>query len=67
MTRDETLTILAQFSTEIANMSLDELKKKEGEIQEGISRMMLDSDLVLKAAIIKGRIEELEKSDGGTK
>lgn len=55
---------ILQFRSEIKNFSLEELKNKQGEIQEGISKMILDSDLIIKAAIIETLIKEKEKENG---
>lgn len=59
-------TIL-QFKSEIKNFTLDELKEKRQQVQDSISKMILESDLVLKAAILDAAIAEKEKTDGETK
>lgn len=59
-------TIL-QFKSEIKDFTLDELKEKRQQVQDSISKMILESDLVLKAAILDAAIAEKEKTDGETK
>lgn len=58
---------ILQFKQEIKDFTLSELKAKRDEIQDSISRMILESDLVLKAAILDAAIAEKEKTDGETK
>lgn len=54
---------IANFRTEIENFTLEDLKKKADEIKDAISKMILDSDLMIKAAIVDTRIKELEKEE----
>ena len=51
---------LENFRKEIANMSLDQLKIELSNVEDRISKMILDSDLVIKAAILKTLIKEKE-------
>ena len=51
---------LEEFRKQIANMSLDQLKTELSEVEDRISKMILDSDLVIKAAILKTLIKEKE-------
>lgn len=55
--------IIADFRLEIADFNLEQLKAKEAELRDSISKMILDSDLMLKAAIVDTRIKELEKEN----
>lgn len=58
---------ILQFKQEIKDFTLSELKAKRDEIQDSISRMILESDLVLKAAILDAAIAEKEEANGETK
>jgi len=51
---------LEEFRKQIANMSLDQLKAELSNVEDRISKMILDSDLVIKAAILKTLIKEKE-------
>jgi len=52
--------MILSFKDEIKNFSLAQLKQMQEEVQNGISRMILDSDLILKAAILEQAIAEKE-------
>ncbi len=52
--------MILNFKDEIKNFSLAQLKQMQEEVQNGISRMILDSDLILKAAILEQAIAEKE-------
>ena len=53
---------ILDFKESISNMSIDELNEKRGEFQTKFSQMVLDSDLVMKIAIIESVLtEKLEK------
>ena len=45
---------------EIKDFSLSQLKQMQEKIQSGISKMILDSDLIIKAAIIEQAIAAKE-------
>ena len=45
---------------QIKNFSLSQLKQMQEKIQSGISKMILDSDLILKAAIVEEAIAAKE-------
>lgn len=51
---------IASFRLEIADFSTEELEKKRGELQDEISKMIMDCDAVLKIAIIEARLKELK-------
>ena len=51
---------IANFKLEIENFSEEQLKKKRGELQNAISKMIMDSDMVLKIAIIEARLKEMK-------
>lgn len=52
--------MILNFKEEIKNFSLSELKQMQEKIQSGISKMILDSDLILKAAIVEEAIAAKE-------
>ena len=53
---------ILDFKESISNMSIDELNEKRSELQTKFSQMVLDSDLVMKIAIIESLLnEKLEK------
>lgn len=49
---------IINFKQEICNLSLEELQKKEAELHESVVKMILDTDLVVKLAIIENCIKE---------
>ena len=51
---------IANFRLEIENFSEEQLEKKRGELQDSISKMIMDSDMVLKIAIIEARLKEMK-------
>lgn len=54
---------IANFRESIKDFSLEELNKMAGEIRDSISKMILDSDLILKAAVVDSLIKEKEEKD----
>ena len=48
--------MILNFKEEIKNFSLSQLKQMQEKIQSGISKMILDSDLIIKAAIVEEAI-----------
>ena len=52
---------ILDFKQSIMNFSLEELQAKKEEINNKISKMILDSDVVIKIAIVDALIEEKEK------
>ena len=53
---------ILDFKTSICNLSIDELNEKRSELQTKFSQMVLESDLVMKIAIIESLLnEKLEK------
>lgn len=49
---------ILNFRAEIKDFSIEELEKKADELRDAISKMILDSDLIIKAAIIDTLIKE---------
>ena len=49
---------LLAFRESIQNFTLEELEEKQKEIQNQISKMILDSDLILQAAVVDALISE---------
>ena len=49
---------ILDFKESISNMSIDELNEKRSELQTKFSQMVLDSDLVMKIAIIESLLNE---------
>lgn len=49
---------IINFKQEISNLSLEELQKKQAELHESVVKMILDTDLVVKIAIIENCIKE---------
>ena len=53
---------ILDFKTSICNLSIDELNEKRSELQTKFSQMVLESDLVMKIAIIESVLtEKLDK------
>lgn len=49
---------IINFRAQVANYTLEELQQEQIDIQNAISKMILDSDLILKAAIVDTLIKE---------
>ena len=49
---------ILKFRQSVVNCTKEELIEKQKEIQDAISKMILDSDLIIKAAIIENLIKE---------
>ena len=49
---------IIKFRESIKDFTLEELEAKAEEIRNAISKMILDSDLILEAAIIDSAIKE---------
>ena len=49
---------IINFRNSVKDFSLEELEQKKADIQNAISKMILDSDLMIKAAIIENLIKE---------
>lgn len=52
---------IADFRAKIDNFTLEELQSEKRKIDNDISKMILNSDLILKAAILETKIEEKTK------
>ena len=55
--------IIANFRAEIEGFSKEQLIAKREELRNAVSKMILDSDLMVKAAIVETHIQELEKEE----
>lgn len=49
---------IANFRELVTNMSLEQLEEQKQSLQDQISKMILDSDLILKVAIVENLIKE---------
>lgn len=49
---------IINFRNSVKEFSLEQLEKERADIQNSISKMILDSDLMIKAAIIENLIKE---------
>lgn len=49
---------IINFREKVTNYTLKELQQEQVNIQNDISKMILDSDLILKAAIVDALIKE---------
>lgn len=54
---------IIKFRESITDCSLEELESKAQEIRDAISKMVLDSDLVIKAAIVDTLIKQKKECD----
>jgi len=52
---------IADFRAEIEGFTLEQLEKKAEDLRNDISKMILDSDLIIKASIVDTKIKELKK------
>lgn len=61
---------IATFKNNLSKMSMDELVDERNQLNDEISKMILNSDLIMKVAIIeeyiKFKLEESEKENGKT-
>ena len=55
---------IANFRSSMSLFSLEQLKAGEQKLNNDINKMILDSDLILKVAIVRSLIEEKEKNNG---
>ena len=51
---------IANFRCEIADFTEAQLEEKKVELQNAISKMIMDCDMVLKIAIIDAKLKELK-------
>lgn len=49
---------IINFRESVKDFSLEQLEQERADIQNSISKMILDSDLMIKAAIIENLIKE---------
>lgn len=63
MTTEIDLKFISDYRDSIADFTVEELEEELGRLQDGISKMILDSDLVLKSAIVQGLLEKKKAND----
>lgn len=51
---------IANFKLEIADFTEEQLENKKSELQDAISKMIMDCDMVLKIAIIDAKLKEIK-------
>lgn len=49
---------IINFREQVKDFTLEELEAKAAEIRDAVSKMILDSDLIIKAAIVDSLIKE---------
>lgn len=49
---------IINFKNSIANLSLEELKQKKIDLDDALTKMIFDSDLMFKIAIVTAALEE---------
>lgn len=52
---------IVKFQDSIANMSLNELEEKRSELQNQLSKMILDDFVVMQLALVESKIKEKEE------
>lgn len=57
---DKLIKDIASFRCEIADFTEAQLEDKKAELQNAISKMIMDCDMVLKIAIIDAKLKELK-------
>lgn len=58
---------ILQFKISLTNLSIDELESKRSELQNNISKMIMQSDDIVKIVIIENLLKQkLEKETNGT-
>ena len=56
---------ITEFRSSLANMSVEELKDMLKDLNNQINKMILDSDLIMKVAIVDQKIKEKEGAKDG--
>lgn len=51
---------ITNFKLEIADFTEEQLENKKNELQDAISKMIMDCDMVLKIAIIDAKLKEIK-------
>ena len=51
---------IVNFRNQIKDFSVDELKEKRNNLQNDLSKMILNSELIIQIAIIESLLEEKE-------
>lgn len=57
---DKLIKDIANFRSEIADFTEAQLEDKKAELQNAISKMIMDCDMVLKIAIIDAKLKEMK-------
>jgi hypothetical protein len=57
---DKLVKDIANFRCEIADFTEEQLENKKAELQNAISKMIMDCDMVLKIAIIDAKLKEIK-------
>lgn len=57
---DKLVKDIANFRCEIADFTEAQLEDKKAELQNAISKMIMDCDMVLKIAIIDAKLKEIK-------
>lgn len=57
---DKLVKDIANFRCEIADFTEKQLEDKKAELQNAISKMIMDCDMVLKIAIIDAKLKEMK-------
>lgn len=56
---------ITEFRSSLTNMSVEELKDMLKDLNNQINKMILDSDLIMKVAIVDQKIKEKEGAKDG--
>ena len=56
---------ITEFRSSLTNMSVEELKDMWKDLNNQINKMILDSDLIMKVAIVDQKIKEKEGAKDG--
>ena len=51
---------IVNFRNQIKNFSVEELKEKRNNLQNDLSKMILNSDIIVQIAIVESLLEEKE-------
>lgn len=51
---------IVNFRNQIKDFSVEELKKKRNNLQNDLSKMILNSDIIVQIAIVESLLEEKE-------
>ena len=54
---------IVKFKNSLNNLSLEELNQKKAELQDRIAKMIMDSDLTMKIAILEAKIQKKKEEE----